>query len=360
MHFLLPAPGPPRTRRVAARTPRVAARATRALILALVLACASGTPALAAPGPAVNLHQAMSAGLATPDGLPGQPTAAPSAQALSSSLAQATGEAPAEVTTQDSCPAAAPGQVACDAQVLVLRANRRLVRPRLTHDRAAKVQTAADDVTPASSPATSPPSPDTPAYLQQAYDLTLPVPDRRGGRHGGDRRRVRRPDRRVGPRHVPRDVRAAGVHDRQRLLREGQRERASLAAARGNTRLGGRGVRSTSTPSPRCARTATSCSSRRSTSQLDRPRPAVQTRGHASAPSRSPTAGRRSRAPSSRARAPSPARRRRRDRRLRLHRHRLRRIPGRLPGVTAAGGTSLAAASSGPSAPRASPSRPGR
>ena len=62
-------------------------------------------------------------------------------------------------------------------------------------------------------------------------------PDRR------DRRRLRRPDRRGRPRRLPRAVRPAGVHDRQRLLQQGQPERrhdatrATTAAGRRRSRL---------------------------------------------------------------------------------------------------------------------------
>ena len=53
----------------------------------------------------------------------------------------------------------------------------------------------------------------------------LAAQQRRRRRDGRHRRRLRRPERRVRPEHVPVPVRPAGVHHRQRLLHEGQPER---------------------------------------------------------------------------------------------------------------------------------------
>ena len=88
-----------------------------------------------------------------------------------------TGQSPAALTMQDVCPAPAPGAGRCQAQALVLRADRSLVRPRVHAGRALRVlparlgpraAAAAADV-PA---ATAAPDPGTPGYLQQAYDMT--------------------------------------------------------------------------------------------------------------------------------------------------------------------------------------------
>ena len=73
-------------------------------------------------------------------------------------------------------------------------------------------------------------------------------PDRRGGR------RLRRPERRGRPGGVPRPVRPAGLHHRQRLLPQGQPGRRQLAAARRRTPAGPPRSRWTSTWSPRSAR----------------------------------------------------------------------------------------------------------
>lgn len=108
---------------------------------------------------------------------PGVPSAAPSAQALSGSLTQATGLTPSQVTAVGVCPPAAPGMARCAAQALVLRSNHHRVRPRLAArsslnlviPRGARRGAAA----PASGAAASAaPQADTPAWLQQAYDLT--------------------------------------------------------------------------------------------------------------------------------------------------------------------------------------------
>ncbi len=94
----------------------------------------------------------------------------------------------------------------------------------------------------------------TPASGPRAAQEAVPgVPDPRtaarrvrdagadGGRRDTDdrrRRRVRRPDRRSRPGGLRRTVRPACVHHGERLLREGQRARRSVAAARGRRRLG--------------------------------------------------------------------------------------------------------------------------
>ena len=76
-----------------------------------------------------------------------------------------------------------------------------------------------------------------------------------------DRRRVRRARRRGGPRRLPGAVRAARVHDRQRLLSQGRPERRRRRTPR-PTPAGRRRSRWISTWPLRSARTATSCSSR--------------------------------------------------------------------------------------------------
>jgi hypothetical protein len=100
-------------------------------------------------------------------------------------LAQLTTAVPSQVTAAAVCPAPAPGHAQCEAQALVMRATRRPARPRvsggptfsqvfpsrssrrhLAFARAAAVASAVS-----SAPAI-PPQAGTPAYLQQAYDLT--------------------------------------------------------------------------------------------------------------------------------------------------------------------------------------------
>jgi PKD repeat protein len=105
---------------------------------------------------------------------PGVRATAPSAQALSQALAQATGLATSQVSARDICPAASTGHARCSGQALVLRSTGRPVRPHVgAHATLGRVKSASEPAlaTPATSGA-NPPQTDTPAYLQQAYDLT--------------------------------------------------------------------------------------------------------------------------------------------------------------------------------------------
>ena len=67
--------------------------------------------------------------------------------------------------------------------------------------------------------------------VQRAHDARLRQ-DRR------DRRCLRRPERGQRSQHLSQQLRAAGVHDRQRLLQESQPERRDQSAPRGEQRLG--------------------------------------------------------------------------------------------------------------------------
>lgn len=105
----------------------------------------------------------------------GMRSATPTGQALAGTLDQMTGLAPAQVQLQDVCPAVAPGLARCAAQALVLNSTHRLVRPDVSHTRPLALgprsaQPAA--ATAATAPAVSQPAAGTPAYLQQAYDLS--------------------------------------------------------------------------------------------------------------------------------------------------------------------------------------------
>jgi hypothetical protein len=109
---------------------------------------------------------------------PGVRTSAPSPAALSGALEQATGLTPSQVTAERLCPPPSPGKASCLAQVLALRSNHQLVRPRLGARAARPLSVlSAGGRTAAAVPAPSPtgvapPLPGSPAYLQQAYDLT--------------------------------------------------------------------------------------------------------------------------------------------------------------------------------------------
>ena len=92
----------------------------------------------------------------------------------------------------------------------------------------------------------------TPSDLRSAYALPstgVAAADRR------DRRCLRRPERRGRPARLPRAVRPAGLHDRERLLPQGRPERAP-GRSRLPTRAGRRRSRSTSTWRRRSARRA--------------------------------------------------------------------------------------------------------
>jgi hypothetical protein len=141
------------------------------LVAGLLLA--SGTPAVAAP----RAHR-------LPAGPSGLPSPAPSAAAQASALAQMTGLSAHQITTRQTCPAQPPGQAQCAARVVVLRSTGALVRPRLhpfqaladvrlgrrrhTVQPAGATAGAAD----AASTGQSAPAAGTPAWLQQAYDLS--------------------------------------------------------------------------------------------------------------------------------------------------------------------------------------------
>jgi hypothetical protein len=97
-------------------------------------------------------------------------------QAIAGVLAQSTGLAPSQVTTAAECGAARPGYARCDAEALVLRSGHARVRPNV-HGGPTFTQVfpagrrGIPSVRPANAGA-APPEPGTPAWLQQAYDLT--------------------------------------------------------------------------------------------------------------------------------------------------------------------------------------------
>ena len=139
-----------------------------------------GAAATARAGAAsLNLRQPLGAGAIQHQ--PGVRAGTPSPQALAASVQQAAGVALSQVTAVNVCAAPDPGHAACAAQKLVLRSTRRLVHPHVTphptftqvfptgHHRAAPAAAPAGGMS--SAPAAAPGA-GTPAYLQQAYDLT--------------------------------------------------------------------------------------------------------------------------------------------------------------------------------------------
>ena len=73
-----------------------------------------------------------------------------------------------------------------------------------------------------------------PSDLDSAYNVPTTLG---GGQDRRDRRRVRRPERRERPEHLSQQLRATRVHDRQRLLHEGEPERRDEPASGGEHRL---------------------------------------------------------------------------------------------------------------------------
>jgi hypothetical protein len=104
---------------------------------------------------------------------PGETDPAVSARELAAQLTQSTGLSPSQVTVANVCGAPKPGQAACDAQVLVRRSDHRPVHPHLDARRTlTQVKPSDGPAAPATTVGTAAPSADTPAWLQQAYDLT--------------------------------------------------------------------------------------------------------------------------------------------------------------------------------------------
>jgi PKD repeat protein len=93
---------------------------------------------------------------------PGTPAAAPTSRGVSNQLRQATGLSPSQVAARRLCPTAAIGHARCAGEKLVVRSTGAVVHPRIT---------ARGSVRPADGSSVAPPSAFTPAYLQQAYDI---------------------------------------------------------------------------------------------------------------------------------------------------------------------------------------------
>jgi PKD repeat protein len=106
----------------------------------------------------------------------GTPAAAPTSRGVSNQLRRATGLSPSQVTARRLCPSAATGHARCAGETLVLRSTGAPVRPRHTpRGSLPRVTPALGRTAPApTGPASSAAPPDfgTPAYLQQAYDLS--------------------------------------------------------------------------------------------------------------------------------------------------------------------------------------------
>ncbi|HUZ83357.1 MAG TPA: hypothetical protein VMU66_01585, partial [Gaiellales bacterium] len=161
---------------------RLLAAAIAAVVIGLVAAPADA----GAAGPALNLRQPLAAAPAV--GAAGVPTPAPSARSLAAAVQQATGFIASQVAVANVCPLPSPGHASCAAQVLVLRSDHRAIHPRVPRRRTfgqlypsaralAAARARGNSTAPApagsmSSTPASPPAAGSPAYLQQAYDLT--------------------------------------------------------------------------------------------------------------------------------------------------------------------------------------------
>ena len=182
--------------------------------------------------------------------------------------------------------------VAPTAQASGLSLRRSCAAPKLGYAACFAVRvTGSNQLSPAAAPAGY-----HPADLGSAYKL-----DRDEGRRadGRDRRRVRRPERRVRPRRLPLAVRASRRAPRRTAASRRSTRAAAPAVSRCRTRAGPRRSRSTSTWSRRSARSARSCSSRRRRTAFTQPRGGGEHGRAGSARPRSPTA---TAAPSRRAR----------------------------------------------------------
>ncbi|MGO9793538.1 MAG: hypothetical protein ACLP8S_29655, partial [Solirubrobacteraceae bacterium] len=124
----------------------------------------------------VALPAAASATRLSARSRPGVTAPAVSAAAVSIGLQRAAGVTSAQVAAQDVCGPVTPGTVSCDAQRLVLRSDGQPVRPRVhartTFSQVFPSASSAIASQASGSAASSQPSAFSPAYLQQAYDLT--------------------------------------------------------------------------------------------------------------------------------------------------------------------------------------------
>ncbi|HEY1713593.1 MAG TPA: hypothetical protein VGG07_11860 [Solirubrobacteraceae bacterium] len=153
----------------------------RIAAVAATLLLGTATAAQARPS-SLNLRQPLGLGIVHHQ--PGVRAQAPSPQGLAASVQETAGVPASEVTAVNVCAAPQPGHAACAAQELVLRSNHRLVHPHVTRRETftqvvprhrSSAPAAAGAANPQGSMSSTPASaPDagTPAFLQQAYDLT--------------------------------------------------------------------------------------------------------------------------------------------------------------------------------------------
>ena len=201
--------------------------------------------------------------------------------------------APGALTTRRLCPPATPGHASCDIAGLVQRSDGQLVRPRRA-TAASPARTRARGAPPpgiaARSPirASRPRSPRPARPPTSSRPTTSPTSRRPGdGGHGGDRRPARRPDRRSRPGRLSLHLRAARLHDRERLFRQGQPARRIDSRPR-RTSHPRRRSHLTSMPSRRSAQLSHHPGRGR---QLEPRQPRRERRANVLGAIRSPTAG---------------------------------------------------------------------
>ena len=216
-------------------------RLSGVLVLAIV-ASAMATPAQASVQPSWGVLGFSSAHRGAPLGGLGQPAAPASQQAVAATVQQMTGLEPSAVTTADACGIAPPGFARCEAQVMILRTGRTVVRPhvgarkRLQH-RASKRLARGSRRTGRHASIRGPAAGRNAGLLAAGLRHDLPGSERRRGGHDRDRHRLRRSNRRIGPRQLSRHVRTRVLHDRERMLQEGQSIGGAIAAAGHQQRL---------------------------------------------------------------------------------------------------------------------------
>ena len=241
----------------------------RVWVLVAVLLLGTAAAAQAQPS-SLNLRQPLSLG--TVHHQAGVRAQAPTPQDLAASVQQTAGVSLSQVTAVNVCAQPRSGHAACAAQQLVLRSSHRLVHPHVSphptftqlfpRHRPAGASAAAPQGSMSSNPLSAPAA-GTPAYLQQAYDLTYLSQTAGAGDtvaivDAGDDLSAQADLATYRSTYgLPACTTANGC-----FAKVNQNGGTLAAAQPGGLGLGGRRSRWTSTRSRRCAPTATSCSSR--------------------------------------------------------------------------------------------------
>jgi subtilase family serine protease len=156
------------------RLPRLSGRQSAAALLTLLLAVLL-TGAGSARAASFNRRSPLAPKHSV--GRPGLPAAPATSEGDASQLQAATGLSPSQVTDENVCAAPSADRAQCAAEAVVLRSNHTRVHPHVKSQRtftqvfprgpAGGIKPADASASPATAPAAF-----TPAFLQQAYDLT--------------------------------------------------------------------------------------------------------------------------------------------------------------------------------------------